>query len=796
MKTGIITLFCFLLTVLSGFCSFGNAALTPAAQPAERGKVAKPAGTATTPQTRNRPAAKTGIRAPQKRLLPDLVIEKIWLQRGFIAFRLKNAGRGSIPGNEHRQAKIKVGTRSYSLATVDPKGILKHPGRTVNYTTAVKPAPGSGKSVVTVTVIADCTHKIHELNEGNNTRTATLRVTGRMPAAKTRPTAGRAAAGATAANLHQGFAHKHSLMPAIAVEKMYLRHGTIHVRLRNRGKTAFTRAHLYPATLQLSMGSKTHTWHLTDIDHGRHLWRPGGSFDFDTGLHVDRPIRIVARLDKTAKTMATTAMLRPRHTQTASLHDTGTDNSANQVASRHPSATRQTMEIPRRSISVVQPDGGEEWHSGKSYAILWRSENLHGNIRIRLLADNGSYSKILARHINADLGRALVSLPSDVPTGMYKIRIESLDHSIHDESNTVFTILGKGGFTLPDLQIADIRHLVHPERITVRIRNNGTQWHGVVQLRVIYHDPHGPYTETRNSTVELDLGPGEDGWFDILNPFRWQNPLDMPRLTFLVQVDPDGNIRESNENNNQLLKKLAIPCGLHISSLSHTWLYEGLEAQMFLYGSFGSERKTKTVGVLDADNHLHKVFPRVWEPGSLKVDLQNFATGRYRFVVYCSDPDEGSAYASNISSWIEIRKPEYHSSIFPFPHESPIDVKKIAKALSEEFLPDGTATQLHIERIWVEHVSDGWKMHAIIPYALLVSPQRIEFEIWAGATRIRYGAVTSFHKNSSGRYHESFVFQGLHDGTYTLKCNLSDDRSNQNQKSLQFTLSGTQVRTD
>ncbi len=471
-------------------------------------------------------------------------------------------------------------------------------------------------------------------------------------------------------------------------------------------------------------------------------------------------------------------------------------NRENQGLNLTPAGTSQTTDTPLSSLSVVQPNGGEQWRGGRSYAVLWRNTDFHGNIRICLLGLTTQYNRILYRSINADLGRAMVHIPADVPTGNYKMKIESLDHAVHDESNNTFTIRGIGGFTAPDLQISDIQHLVNPERITAQVRNNGTPWHGPIMFRTVYLDPDGPYSETRNTSVDLILGAGESKWVDIINPFRWQNALDMPRLVFLVQIDPDGEIAEFDEENNQLQKEIALPCGLHINGLSHSWVYKGLEAQLFLYGTFGSERKSKTVGVLDEETHLYKVFPREWQPESLEVDLQNFPTGRYRFVVYCSDPDSGSAYSSNISSWVEIRAPENHSGSGPFPHESPIDAGKIVGALSDEFVPAETNFQVRIQQIWIEYVEDGWKAYASIHGALSVSLEQVVFEIWKGAERIRYGEPNSFHITSSGNYEESFVFQGLHDGAYTLKCRILDSRGNRDEASSGFILSGTNVQAN
>jgi len=138
----------------------------------------------------------------------------------------------------------------------------------------------------------DNTRQVHEQNERNNTKTVRLSVPPLRVAAKT--------GGKTAlktSTQHSAPMHMVSSMPRVSIEKIYLHHGTLHVRLRNGGKTTLTRAQLRSVKLHLSMGSKARTWYLTGIDHGRHLLRPGGYFDFDTGIRVTARTNVHARLE-------------------------------------------------------------------------------------------------------------------------------------------------------------------------------------------------------------------------------------------------------------------------------------------------------------------------------------------------------------------------------------------------------------------------------------------------------------------------------------------------------------------
>lgn len=176
MKTKSLIMVGSLIAIGASFAVIGNTAMAPKVQPAPRVKVHQPQTAPASAHNNGKAAVKSPVRPRHPRLLPDLVVEKIWLDQGCIAFRLKNAGRASIPADQYRRAKVKVGTKTYSLAVIDPQGILKRPGRAVAYTTAGKPVSGPAKHRTAVTVFVDCTRKIHEQNEGNNKQTAWLAI--------------------------------------------------------------------------------------------------------------------------------------------------------------------------------------------------------------------------------------------------------------------------------------------------------------------------------------------------------------------------------------------------------------------------------------------------------------------------------------------------------------------------------------------------------------------------------------------------------------------------------------------
>jgi hypothetical protein len=121
------------------------------------------------------PPAATGKPAQATPALPDLIVERVWLDKeGFINFQLKNAGQAEIPNREHRQGMVRVtygrNHKDFSFRKtlkkrppVDPKGLLKKPGGVVPYNTQIRV-----KERLTITVVVDCTKRIAEANEQNN----------------------------------------------------------------------------------------------------------------------------------------------------------------------------------------------------------------------------------------------------------------------------------------------------------------------------------------------------------------------------------------------------------------------------------------------------------------------------------------------------------------------------------------------------------------------------------------------------------------------------------------------------
>ncbi len=102
-----------------------------------------------------------------------------------------------------------------------------------------------------------------------------------------------------------------------------------------------------------------------------------------------------------------------------------------------------------KSITVISPNGGEEWVIGKTYNITWKVTGIPENYKIGIIGflkkDAIKYSKIIDVNINASVGNYGLTVPSDLIPGEYKIGIHlsTLNGKIvaEDLSDNYFSIL-------------------------------------------------------------------------------------------------------------------------------------------------------------------------------------------------------------------------------------------------------------------------------------------------------------------------------------------------------------------
>ena len=93
---------------------------------------------------------------------------------------------------------------------------------------------------------------------------------------------------------------------------------------------------------------------------------------------------------------------------------------------------------PGATITVLNPDGGENWKSGQARNIQWSSVGVVGSVRIDLARDGVNFNESIAGATSNDgVDRWTVTGPA---TSSARIRVCTVDLTVCDASNGVFKI--------------------------------------------------------------------------------------------------------------------------------------------------------------------------------------------------------------------------------------------------------------------------------------------------------------------------------------------------------------------
>jgi len=433
MKTGILIALCFLIIAAIDLSWTGKATGFTQSQPVPLATKPLPVkNRAPKAHPDSQPVARSRNK-PHACLLPDLAVEKIWLDHDCIVFRMKNSGPGMVPPDLRARAQVRLSwggkRRVFALKKVDPHARLTKPGNTIRFATKICLQNPQHVRVE----LLDGTRRQAEKNTANN-------VMSRHLSPKNTPASGQQTPGSrlkkarTASEFSGGHLRSslHALpsMP-VAIEKIFLHQGTVHVRLKNTAKSTLSTRQFQPSTLRLFIDSKAHTWHLANIDRKGVLRHPRGRVDFDTGIRIASATNINARLsDGQGHGVRVAQALKP-------------PIQAGQVAVTKAQSENLSL---RKTIRILYPNGGEKWQRGKSYTVRWQSSGNIGNVRIKLnwgSTGGGSHTVV---NTTSDTGRYSFRVPetgisqTEQQSRQYKIVVMSRDGSVKDESNNFFSI--------------------------------------------------------------------------------------------------------------------------------------------------------------------------------------------------------------------------------------------------------------------------------------------------------------------------------------------------------------------
>jgi hypothetical protein len=176
-----------------------------------------------------------------------------------------------------------------------------------------------------------------------------------------------------------------------------------------------------------------------------------------------------------------------------------------------PNSGQVLQNVQTASITVVSPNGGENWTVGSTHNITWTSTGTVGNVKIRYSADDGSNWSTVAASTSND-GSYSWTVP-DTASARCIVRVGDTAGSPVDSSDTVFTITrpvtGQPEITVDRnrLNFGAVSSGVHTGPQHFRITNGGT---GTLNWNVSTNKPWlsvTPSSGTGAGKVTVSISP-------------------------------------------------------------------------------------------------------------------------------------------------------------------------------------------------------------------------------------------------------------------------------------------------
>jgi hypothetical protein len=177
------------------------------------------------------------------------------------------------------------------------------------------------------------------------------------------------------------------------------------------------------------------------------------------------------------------------------------------------------------SITVLSPNGGEQWGIGKQYSITWNSASSINHVTIAL-NKSGQYVKNLVRNIISNGSAFWTPDLGLTPGSDYKIRITDFDSGVYDESDNYFSIIktGSAPTCLPDntlIKLPDdpkVYVIINCEKKWIQtaeeFKEEGYKWSDVKEVNSPVIQAYADYSQT---TADLLRAVGQERVYKVVN---------------------------------------------------------------------------------------------------------------------------------------------------------------------------------------------------------------------------------------------------------------------------------------
>ena len=247
-------------------------------------------------------------------------------------------------------------------------------------------------------------------------------------------------------------------------------------------------------------------------------------------------------------------------------------------------------------LQVTQPNAASVWKTAQTYVIQWaRTDSMDRYVKIDLIRESGAGQNIVRRTENDGTHRW--QIPGHVEPGRYKIRVQTLDRNDGDESDLfdierlsisgpekkAVMVLTRGGSSTPSIPNCDLKYEI--KRIQAKKNSGpplppfvieyliGVSFDLILECRSDSTETAGAGTSPSpmNVVVKMELVDMATG-----RTFKTEErtfmlggsttrtiefiarKVDTHRYKFILKIDPENIVRESNEGNNNLEREIVV----------------------------------------------------------------------------------------------------------------------------------------------------------------------------------------------------------------------------------------------
>jgi len=493
------------------------------------------------------PPIQTQPSTPQPTLLPDLVVEKVWLDgRNHIVLTLKNTGKGSVSDDFYVKGCVRVtygvSQKDYAIKMVDPGKTLARSGGVVTYTTNIEL-----REPTRVMVEVDSTRQIPESREDNNLLSASL--TPKLAISQEPKVAKPPLSGETLSY------QERKTQVGVVQDKM-----KYDLRDKDTQMTPHGPLKLRSQIIVYSPHANDQIFRQCDWVI---RWRRVGEMNNRVRIKI---------LEESGELLGTIPEVR--------INNRGDNSYTCKVWTRSTKGKVKVkietidgaiwgesgvFEFISPTIEVLHPEQNQIYYPGGKIPIKWhiKGKLSEDKVDIELLKPDNTHEKIIRGITSKSTCESSgwtdyykLDIPENIKPGAYRISVRDSLYQAGGKNSGLFQISSGVETKKPDFvwvqpDLKDRIHGRYGKKLGMILKNIGGKFVGSIDVRIQAMEANIEKTETLVFTEQNPFDRYETQLI-FIGPFDWPHPK-ICSLRFLCDVDPNQKISELNENNNKLI---------------------------------------------------------------------------------------------------------------------------------------------------------------------------------------------------------------------------------------------------